>query len=177
VEAVRGAGGFRPDVIAGEDDEFCVRVRSRGWKILMVDAPMARHDAAMTRFGQWWRRARRTGHAYAQVAALHGGGVERYFARDRQRILLWGLAVPVAALAFAPLTRGVSLLAMLGLYALQLAYIARGCRKRGWRWADAWPYACFALISRFPALYGLIEYHWRDGCGQPMTIIEHKRSS
>ena len=70
-------GGFRPDVIAGEDDEFCIRVRRQGWKILMLDAPMASHDAAITSFAQWWRRNRRAGHAYAQVAALHGGGDER----------------------------------------------------------------------------------------------------
>ena len=78
--------GFRPDVIAGEDDEFCIRVRRQGSKILMIDAPMASHDAAITSFGQWWRRNRRAGHAYAQVAALHGGGDERYFVRDRRRI-------------------------------------------------------------------------------------------
>jgi GT2 family glycosyltransferase len=172
--AFRAAGGFRPEVIAAEDDELCVRVRMRRWKILMIDAPMARHDAAMTRFSQWWRRARRTGHAYAQVAALHGDGEERYFVRDRQRILMWGMALPVAALAFAPLTNGLSLAAMLGLYALQLVYTARGCLMRGWRSGDAWVYASFAVISRFPALLGLIEYHWRQDHGQAMTIIEHK---
>jgi GT2 family glycosyltransferase len=176
-EAFRAAGGFRPEVIAAEDDEFCVRVRRLGWKIRMIDAPMARHDAAITHFSQWWRRARRTGHAYAQVAALHGEGEERYFVRDRRRILIWGLALPGLALALAPFTRGVSLLLMLCLYALQLVHIAHGCRKRGWRSGDAWTYACFAVISRFPALQGLIEYHWRQGRGSAMTIIEHKRSS
>src|ERR1017187_8143178 len=37
-EVVRAVGGFRDDVIAGEDDEFCVRVRRAGWKILLLDA-------------------------------------------------------------------------------------------------------------------------------------------
>lgn len=167
-------GGFRSDVIAAEDDEFAIRVRAKGWKILMIDAPMASHDAAITRFGQWWRRSRRTGHAYAQVAALHGGGNERYFVRDRRRILIWGLVLPVAALAAAPFTRGISLLALLGLYALQLLHIVRGCRRRGWAGRDAWAYAFFTVISRFPSLQGLLEYHWRRMRRRSMTIIEYK---
>ncbi len=110
-EVFSAAGGFRPDVIAAEDDEFCIRVRRLGWKILMLDAPMARHDVAMTRFSQWWRRSRRTGHAYAQVAALHGKGEERYFVRDCRRVWFWGLVLPVIALVLAPFTRGWSLFA------------------------------------------------------------------
>jgi hypothetical protein len=135
---------------------------------------MARHDAAITSLGQWWRRTRRAGHAYAQVAALHGGGPERYFVRDRRRILIWGLALPVAALAAALFTRGISLLVMIGAYGLQLIHIARGCRMRGWAARDAWTYAFFTVISRFPALQGLLEYYWRRLRGRPMTMIEYK---
>ena len=166
--------GFRPDVIAGEDDELSIRVRRQGWKILMLDAPMASHDAAITSFGQWWRRHRRAGHAYAQVAALHGGGDERYFVRDRRRILIWGLTLPVAALAAAPFTHYFSLPILLCLYALQFAHIVRGCRKRGWATRDAWAYGFFTVISRFPALQGLLEYYGRRMRRRPMTIIEYK---
>jgi GT2 family glycosyltransferase len=172
--AFREAGGFRPDVIAAEDDEFCIRVRRKGWKLLKIDTPMARHDVAITSIGQWWRRTRRAGHAYAQVAALHGSGEERYFVRDRRRILIWGLALPVAALAAAPFTRGISLLVMVGAYGLQLVHTARGCRKRGWTARDAWTYGFFTVISRFPALQGLLEYYWRRRRGRPLTMIEYK---
>jgi GT2 family glycosyltransferase len=172
--AFKEVGGFRPDVIAAEDDEFCIRVRRHGWKILMIDAPMARHDVAITSLNQWWRRTRRAGHAYAQVAALHSGGEELYFVRDRRRILVWGLALPIVALALAPFTRGISLLVMIGAYTLQLIHIARGCRKRGWAARDAWTYGFFTVISRFPALQGLLEYYWRRLRGRTMTIIEYK---
>lgn len=170
----KDVGGFRADVQVAEDDEFCIRVRQQGWKILMVDAPMVRHDAAMTSFRQWWRRNRRTGRGFAQVAALHGGGTERYFVRDRRRILIWGLALPVAALAAAPFTRGISLLALLGLYGLQFAHIVRGCLKRGWASRDALAYGFFTVISRFPSLQGLLEYYWRRMQRRGMTIIEYK---
>jgi len=161
-------------VIAGEDDELCIRVRRQGWTILMLDAPMASHDAAITSFAQWWRRNRRAGHAYAQVAALHGGGDEHYFVRDRRRILIWGLTLPIVALAAAPFTHGISLLVLLCLYGLQFAHIARGCRRRGWASRDAWAYGFFTVISRFPALQGLLEYYWRRMRRRPMTIIEYK---
>ena len=56
-DAFEQVGGFRADVIAGEDTELCVRLRAAGWRIWRLDAEMTVHDAAMTRFGQWWRRA------------------------------------------------------------------------------------------------------------------------
>jgi GT2 family glycosyltransferase len=173
-EAFRAAGGFRPEVIAAEDDEFCVRVRAEGWKIAMLDAPMARHDADLTRWSQWWKRARRAGHAYAQVAALHGRNHERYFVHDRRKIWIWGLALPVCALLLAPFTHGLSLAVLLGLYALQFLYIRRGVRNRGWRSSDAWLYALFTVISRFPGVVGLMEFHLRSLMGHEPRIIEHK---
>ena len=172
-EAFSAAGGFRADVIAAEDDEFCVRVRGLGWKILMVDAEMARHDAAMTRFSEWWRRSRRTGHAYAQVAALHGKGEERYFVRDCRRVWFWGLVLPLVAAGLAFFTRGWSLL-LLAAYALLFARIYLRGRKRGWAGRDALVYAWFTVIAKFPALVGMLEYHWRRMSGHAPEIIEYK---
>ena len=170
------AGGFRSDVIAAEDDEFCIRVRGLGWKILLLDAPMARHDMAIERFGEWWLRARRTGHAYAHVAALHGDGEERYFVRDCRKVWLWALVLPVSALIVAPFTYGLSLAAMLALYVLQFSHIYRGGKKRGWRSGDALIYAWFTVIAKFPMLEGMLEYNWRQSRGHAMTIIEYRGS-
>ncbi len=175
-EVFSAAGGFRADVIAAEDEELCVRVRGLGAKILMVDAEMARHDAAMTRFSEWWRRSRRTGHAYAQVAALHGKGEEKYFVRDCRRVWFWGLVLPVISLVLAAFTRGWSLL-LLGAYGLLFARIYFRGRKRGWAGRDALIYAWFTVIAKLPALVGMLEYHWRRMSGNAPAIIEYKRSS
>lgn len=172
--AFRAVGGFRDDVIAAEDDEFCIRVRQAGWKILMIDAPMARHDAAIHSFAGWWRRARRAGHAYAQVAALHGAGPERYFIHDCRKVWIWGFFLPLLALAAAPFTWGFSLVALLALYAAQCIYIRLGVRHRPWSAADAWLYAAFTVLSRLPGIFGIFEYHLRKG--RPARIIEYKRS-
>jgi GT2 family glycosyltransferase len=176
-EVYSAAGGFRADVIAAEDDEFCVRVRGLGAKILMVDAEMARHDAAMMRFSEWWRRSRRMGYGYAQVAGLHGKGEERYFVRDCRRIWFWGLALPLAAVGLAAFTYGWSLAVLLFAYVLLFARIYLHGRKRGWAAGDASAYAFFTVLAKFPALLGLIEYYWRRGRGLEPAIIEYKRSS
>jgi GT2 family glycosyltransferase len=175
-EVFQAAGGFRADVIAAEDDEFCLRVRRLGWKILQVDAQMARHDAAIMRFSAWWRRARRTGHAYAQGAAMHGRSADRHFVRDCARVLLWALAIPLAALLLLPPTHGLSLL-LLAVYPLQAVRIYFNGRKRGWSAGDAALYAVFALLSKFPALLGLLEYCWKCSRGYALTIIEYNQSS
>lgn len=171
----KAVGGFRADVIAAEDNEFCVRVRRAGQKILLLDTAMVWHDAAMHRFAEWWRRARRTGHAWAQVAALHGNSEERYFVRECRRVWIWGLAVPAIAVGFAPFTRGISLM-LLFLYGPQFGWIVRTGRKRGWPLGDSTVYAFFTVLSKFPAVEGMIAYHWRHWRGQTLTIMEHKES-
>ena len=173
-EIFRAAGGFRADVIAAEDDEFCLRVRRLGWKILLLDAEMAHHDIAMTRFGEWWRRATRTGHAFAQVAALHGGTEERYFVEDCRRIWIWALLLPLLAICLAPFTFGLSLLALLCAYALQFARSFRRGLQRGWQVREASIFSFFTVIFKFPALLGLLEYQRRQWRGQAFTIIEYK---
>ena len=94
-ESFRKVGGFNPIVIAAEDDDLCLRVRANGGKILRLDAPMAWHDAAMTRIGQWWKRAVRSGYAFAQVSSIHGRGPYRHFVRESRSAWFWGVGVPV----------------------------------------------------------------------------------
>src|SRR5690606_27429978 len=96
--ALLEVGGYRDGLIAGEEPELCLRLRARGWKIWRIGQEMTWHDAAITRFGQWWRRTRRAGHAFAEGAALHGGGPQRHWVAETRRALVWGLGVPVAAL-------------------------------------------------------------------------------
>jgi GT2 family glycosyltransferase len=169
-------GGFRPEVIAAEDDEFCVRVRRAGAKILQVDAEMARHDVAMTRFSQWWRRSKRTGHAFAQVSVLHGQSEDRYFVADCRRIWLWAFVLPLIALLLAPITYGLSVLVLFCAYGWQFARVYMRGRQRGWSARQACIYSFFTILFKFPALTGLLEYHWRRWRGHRFTIIEYKRS-
>jgi GT2 family glycosyltransferase len=167
-------GGFDEEVPAAEDDELCLRLRGNGWRIWSLDTEMARHDAAMTRFSQWWRRAKRAGYAYAQGAAMHGGTPERHFVRDVRRIWFWALIVPLAALLPAWWTRGWSLLALLGYPLLAARVYVSGRRRRGWAMADARWYAFFTVLGKWPGLLGMLEYHRRRRGAGRHRAIEYK---
>lgn len=171
--AFRAAGGFDPAVVAGEEPELCVRLRRAGWKVLRVGAEMTLHDAAMTRFGQWWKRAVRTGHAYEQGAARHGRSPERHWARERRRLWAWGFLVPFAALAAAWPTWGLSLLLLL-LYPAQAARIYRRARRRPLPRRDAAAFAASCVLSKLPEWLGACKYRLRRLAGGPATIIEYK---
>jgi len=158
VEAITEVGGFRDDLKAGEEGELCLRLRQKEWKIWSLDAPMASHDAAMTRFSQWWQRARRAGFAYAEGAAMHGNSPERHCVRDCRRIWFWGLILPLASIVPAWWTRGWSLLLLSG-YALLAARIYITGRRRNWTPRDARTYALFTVLAKGPGMLGMLEYH------------------
>ena len=56
VEAFEAVGGFDPRSPPARSPSSASGSAQAGWTIFRVDAEMTRHDLAMTRFGQWWRR-------------------------------------------------------------------------------------------------------------------------
>ena len=70
-DAVQAVAGYRAGLIAGEEPELCLRLRRAGGEVWRLDAEMTLHDAALLRFGQWWRRSVRAGHAFAEGAPHH----------------------------------------------------------------------------------------------------------
>src|SRR6202021_1911340 len=89
VSALATAGGYRHDLIAGEEPELCVRLRMAGWQIWRIDQEMTLHDAAITRLRQWWLRMVRAGHAFAEVSHLHGAPPEQLWGWEGRRAGLW----------------------------------------------------------------------------------------
>ncbi len=176
LRALEQTGGFDPAVVAGEEPELCLRMRRAGWKILRVDAEMATHDAAMTRFGQWWRRCVRSGQAYAQAAALHGRGPERFGVRESASVVAWALWVPVAMAALAWPTGGWSLL-LGSLYPCLLARVAWARRGRGDPWRSAWLYSAFCVLGKWPQLQGQLRFFWGARRGRAPRLVEYKSSA
>lgn len=174
VSALREVGGFDPAVIAGEEPDLCVRLRARGWRILRLNAEMTLHDAAMTRFGQWWRRSVRAGHAYAEGAARHGRPPERHWVRDVRSIVVWGGLFPLVAILAAWPTAGLSLVALPALYAAQIWRIARAQRGRGRSASHSRVYAVFTVLGKFPQLQGVLWYWSNRVRGRKTRIIEYK---
>ena len=236
VQAFRDVGGFRAELVAGEEPELCARLRARGWKVLRIAAEMTRHDAAMTRFGQWWRRNVRAGHAYAECCRLHRvsphprplsperrgekepphpqplsperrgeqepphprplspegkgeqepphprplsperrGESEGLWRRETRSNWFWGLLFPLAVVAAAPFTMGLSLVLLLAYLVLGWR-ISRGRRRCGASTVNARLYAVFCVLGKFPQVCGQLRYHWGRLFGRPTAIIEYKGS-
>ena len=162
-------GGFDPNVIAAEDDELCTRLRKASWRLVRIPVPMAQHDGGHMRFSQWWKRAERTGHGFAQVGHMHAD----YFVRERQRAWVYGCILPLLAIVGAFGSFIVPIL-VLGVYAMSYTRTMRGLEADGLPRGEAMRHAVFLTLSKFPNVIGMIRYHWRRLNNAQMRIIEYK---
>jgi GT2 family glycosyltransferase len=169
--ALAAVGGYRDDLIAGEEPELCVRLRAAGGRIWRIDRDMTWHDAAMTTWTQWWRRNKRSGHAFAEGAFLHGAPPERHFASEARRALAWGAALPLAVLLSAALLSP-WLLLLFAVYPLQWLRIGSRFARAGS--PIPWTHAAFLLMGRFPEAQGALKFWFGRLVGQRSAIIEYK---
>ena len=168
-EAFEAVGGFNGQVIAAEDDEFCLRVRMAGYKLLRIPREMTLHDADMHHFSQWWQRSVRNGHGFAQLGALHGS----HLSRERARVYVFGLMLPAVALA-GLVTNLWVLAGVLALYAGSYASALRGLLRDGVATGVALRFAGFLTLAKIPNLFGMATFALRRLRGRSMRIIEYK---
>lgn len=161
--AIKAVAGYNPTLIAGEEPELCLRLRAGGWEVWRIASEMTLHDAAMTRFGQWWKRARRAGHAYAEGASLHGAAPERHWVAETRRALIWGAALPLAVIlgSFAKPFAALFLLA----YPVQLFRLTQrfGAEQ-----------AFFLVLGKLPEAIGVIEFYINRLRRQRTRLIEYR---
>ncbi len=163
--ALDEVGGYPADMIAGEEPEMCFRMRAKGWRILRVDAEMTLHDAALTRFSQWWKRNTRAGHAYAESAHRHGASAEKFRVAEVRRALIWGVGIPALALLGGLLVTpwAIALILAWPLQAVRL-------RRRGMSLERAW----FLTLGKVAEAQGVLSFHWNRLRGKKRTLIEYK---
>jgi hypothetical protein len=150
-------------------------LRQAGGRIVRLDAEMTLHDAQMTEFHQWWKRALRAGHAYAEGAALHGRPPECHWVKESRSIWFWGLGLPSLAIATAWFTEGASLLVLLLAYILLGYRVYKSLQWRNLPFEDALLYALFCTIGKFPNLQGQIQFYLSVIFNQQRTLVEYKR--
>jgi glycosyltransferase involved in cell wall biosynthesis len=180
-EILERTNGFDADLIAGEEPDLCRRMRGMGGKILHIDAPMTGHDLALFHLSQYWRRAVRTGHAYAEISARYRDTADPLWTKESRANLLRGslyilLLAAICAAAFAlrswiPVLAGVVIGA-----ALTIRTALR------WRWKNVSPktlllFGIHSHVQHVPILQGQILYLWRRWRGQGRLLIEYKKSS
>jgi glycosyltransferase involved in cell wall biosynthesis len=166
----KSVGGFRNDLIAGEEPELCVRLRAAGWRIWRLGIEMTMHDADMTRFSQWWRRTLRTGYAFGQGAYLHGDAPERHRVWEARRAWLWGVWIPFACLLIGLLFGSWGWAVWL-IYPLQM--FRQTMRNQG-PLGNRAARALFQMLARFPESWGQIKFARDRLLGRQSRLIEYK---
>lgn len=178
--ALLESGGYNENLIAGEEPELCARLRRLGYRIRHIDRPMTLHDLAMHRFSQYWKRAERAGHAYAEVSSLLRQSSTPLWQREARRNRLHALLLLLGSLALLTSL----LLGQWSASALLVGLAAGIVLRTGWRarWKSSSPltlllYAVHAHFQQLPIAWG--QWRWRQACrrGRMRPLIEYKEGA
>ena len=170
--------GFDATLIAGEEPELCRRLRARGYRILHIDVPMTGHDLAMRHFSQYWKRALRAGHAYAQVSARFANTADPMWAREKRQNLVRGsfwissamTAVVCGVVLHTPVPVAVWMALLLTL-ATRTAWLAR------WKSRSALTlllYGIHSQLQQIPILLGQLQFARDRRSGHSRKLMEYK---
>ncbi len=177
-DALAQVDGFDASLIAGEEPELCQRLRAAGYRILHIDAAMTQHDLAITRWGQYWRRAVRAGHAYAEVAERLRGTATPLWSREVRRNRLHAsilLAIAIGGIGLSLLLwRLWPLLLALGLFTL---LAVRTAKRVGWKDPSAVTrllYGVHSHLQQIPILVGQLGFYRDRRAGRQRGLIEYK---
>jgi len=173
-------GGFDDSLIAGEEPEMCRRMIAAGHRILHVDLAMTQHDLAMKSFAQYWARATRAGHAYAEVSARFAQSGDPFWSAEARRnrlqvlslgvIMMAGVAASVWMRSWWPMA---TILAVLDALVLRTAWKARWKSKNMWTLVL---YGAHSHLQQLPICVGQMRYAWNHRRGRRMGIVEYKQS-
>lgn len=173
LSAWRLAGGYDADLIAGEDPDFCWRVRRSGARVWRLEREMTLHDANLLHFGQWWRRMQRSGHAYAELAWRQRQAPDPMPARRLASIAVWGGVLPLGCALLAWPTGGSSLAGLL----LWLCPWWGACKqtKQSWSARIAAVYASLCVLGKLAEMQGVARFFWNHALMRRAThLIEYK---
>lgn len=167
-------GGYDDTLIAGEERDLSYRLlQSGGWTILRLAEPMTRHDMAMTRFSQYWKRCVRTGHAYAEVSSRYPG--LRAWRRTCRRNVGHAVVFAGAVVASIWLRSFWPTAIWAALIVLAMLKGAAQCRPRIGTTRGALSYGFHLYLSKVPTIVGHFDYYLsRFLRRSPRELIEYR---
>ena len=166
--------GYDESLIAGEDPNLSFRIRQAGHRVVRLDEEMTLHDANMHHFREFWSRQVRAGHAYAELAKLHGSQADPARFRSLLSIVAWGGVLPAFVLTLAWFTSGFAL-GLLVLYPILWLRIVRAELREGRTQRDATLYASSCVVGKFAEMRGVLLFSWvRFVSRKESTLIEYK---
>lgn len=168
--AFLSAGKFDPRMVAHEEPEMSCRMLREGFTLMRIDAPMTAHDAAIHRFGQWWKRSQRAGYGYAQAFLKHLGNPLNPAQGLFRRAVLWGMVMPLLCLAATLLFGWPGLVSFL-VFPLQILRIWWRDRHAG---RIALAASALNLLSKFAEGSGIARYGLDRLTGRARSAILYK---
>lgn len=171
VSSLQRTGGYRDDVVAGEEPELCVRLRAGGEQIWRLDLPMTTHDANIHTLHAWWLRCMRGGYAYALGQHIHGAPPERHWRTEYIRALAWGAIIPmliVVALFVSPWIAAFIALA----YPTQWLRMSVRYKQDGHQ--HPWLRGALNMLCKFAEAQGALKWQIERYRGISGRIIEYK---
>jgi hypothetical protein len=127
----------------------------------------------MLRFSQWWKRALRAGHAFAEGASLHRSGEDGHWKKESQSIWFWGFNLPLFAFLLAVPSHGLSLLLLLAYPALFIRIFVRQ-RRQNVSSKHAAFYALSCVLGKFAQIGGTLSFLRSKLLGTKSQLIEYK---
>ena len=178
--ALAEVDGFDDSLIAGEEPEMCRRMIAAGHRILHVDLAMTQHDLAMKSFRQYWARATRAGHAYAEVSSRFTQSGDAFWSAEARRNRLQVLALSLLVIVGVAANMWMrSAWPVAGVLAMLCALVLRTAWRARWKSTNAWTlllYAAHSHLQQVPICVGQMRYTWNHRHERRMGIVEYKQS-
>jgi hypothetical protein len=140
---------------------------------------MTGHDLQITRLSQYWRRAIRAGHAYAEVSERFRGSNDPSWELDRRRNIMRGSfwILSFITVIFASTRFGLVPVALWFVFLMLLSL--RSAWKARWKtgnWVTLLLFGFHSHLQQFPICVGQLEYELGKRRGKAKTLIEYKNT-
>jgi glycosyltransferase involved in cell wall biosynthesis len=172
--------GFDETLIAGEEPELCRRIAALGSKILHVDRKMTAHDLAIRHWTQYWKRAVRAGHAYAEVAERFRN-TDNPFWSDASARNQSGALVLIGIVLFGWL----ACFFLWAVWPLMVTFLLLAGLMMRSAWRSRWKssslillllYGIHSHLQQIPIYWGQLRYRRNRRRGERSALLEYKQS-
>ncbi|MBX7172168.1 MAG: glycosyltransferase [Pyrinomonadaceae bacterium] len=179
-EILEKVQGYNENLIAGEEPEMCSRMRMEGFVISHIDALMTEHDLAIKHFSQYWRRATRTGYAYAEISNRLSQTEIPLWKEDVRRNISRTLIL--SFLFLASIIGGIlffSLIPLIVFLTFFLVMSFRSAYKMRWKTDDLYTlllYGFHSQLQHFPIFVGQLQFYRDKNTTNRRGLIEYKEA-
>jgi len=179
ITCLNDVGLFNESLIAGEEPELCLRIRKSDRKIWRLYSQMGTHDANMNKFSQWWTRAVRCGHAYAQAYDMSERGSNNKQLKQMTSSIIYGFILPVLLIlnifftTLQDLSQALTILILVIYIRLVLSSI-KYRRKLNDNLQNSILYGLSIISGKLAEIQGIVTYFKNKALGQASEIMEYR---